>query len=71
MFEYLFQNGLYSALPYVAFWAMINIAGWMADFFRERRFMNTTMTRKIFDSFGKLINVKIMKFCEVSLKENS
>ncbi|XP_071171387.1 sialin-like [Mytilus edulis] len=49
------SNGLYSALPYVAFWAMINIAGWMADFFRERRFMNTTMTRKIFDSFGKIV----------------
>lgn len=48
-------NGLYSALPYVAFWIIINVAGWLADFFRERGYMNTTVTRKSFDAFGKIV----------------
>ncbi|XP_067658052.1 sialin-like [Haliotis asinina] len=49
------SNGLYSALPYIVFWAMINVAGWMADFVRRRSIFTTTNTRKIFDSFGKLV----------------
>jgi hypothetical protein len=54
-YVFLFQNGLYSALPYIAFWMVINLAGWLADFCREKKFINTTMTRKTFDCFGKEI----------------
>lgn len=49
------SNGLYSALPYIVFWAMINFSGWLADFFREKKLLSTTMTRKTFDVFGKII----------------
>ncbi|XP_046329728.2 sialin-like [Haliotis rufescens] len=48
-------NGLYSALPYIVFWVIINLAGWLADFVRRRSIFTTTNTRKIFDSFGKVI----------------
>lgn len=34
---------------------MINVAGWVADFVRVRQLMSTTLTRKVFDAFGKSI----------------
>nr|XP_034328495.1 sialin [Crassostrea gigas] len=46
------SNGFYSALPYIGFWAMINIAGMLADLIQKR--FSTTLTRKIFDITGKV-----------------
>lgn len=54
------SNGILSALPYIAFWAMINVAGWVADFVRVRQLMSTTLTRKVFDAFGKIVPAVLM-----------
>ena len=47
------QNGFVSALPYIAFWIVINVGGNLADFVRERKLLSTVATRKIFNSFGR------------------
>ncbi|KAK3743741.1 hypothetical protein RRG08_043473 [Elysia crispata] len=49
------SNGLVSALPYIAFWLVINIGGWAADFLRDRQMLSTSMTRKVFNTFGKVV----------------
>ena len=46
------QNGLYSALPYIVFWAMITFGGWLADFLAKTCF-SITITRKAVNTFGK------------------
>lgn len=48
-------NGIYSALPYIAFWAMINITGWLADFIQSKGCLNTAITRKAFTNFGMVV----------------
>lgn len=47
------SNGLYSALPYIGFWAIINIAGVLADL--TQKCFTATFTRKVFDITGKVI----------------
>ncbi|XP_071133211.1 sialin-like [Mytilus edulis] len=47
-------NGLFSSLPYIVFWATVFCGGWLADFFRDRKLMSTTNTRKVFDTVAKL-----------------
>ncbi|XP_060084519.1 uncharacterized transporter slc-17.2-like [Ylistrum balloti] len=47
-------NGLYSALPYVVFWATINIGGWLADFMM-RKYFTVTITRKSINTFGMIM----------------
>lgn len=47
------SNGLYSALPYIVFWATINFAGWLADFL-TKKCMSTGVTRKSLNTFGKV-----------------
>ncbi|XP_063425395.1 sialin-like isoform X2 [Mytilus trossulus] len=47
-------NGLFSSLPYIVFWATVFCGGWLADFFRSRKLMSTTNTRKVFDTVAKL-----------------
>ncbi|XP_061194089.1 sialin-like [Saccostrea echinata] len=47
------SNGFYSALPYIGFWGVINIAGISADF--TQKHLSTTATRKLFDISGKVI----------------
>ncbi|XP_033757483.1 LOW QUALITY PROTEIN: uncharacterized transporter slc-17.2-like [Pecten maximus] len=47
-------NGLYSALPYIVFWAVINIGGWLADFMMRRCF-TVTITRKSVNTFGMIM----------------
>ncbi|KAL5021879.1 hypothetical protein ScPMuIL_001034 [Solemya velum] len=47
------SNGLFSCLPYIAFWAVINFSGWSADFLRNRGILSTTSVRKTFDLVGK------------------
>ncbi|ESO94691.1 hypothetical protein LOTGIDRAFT_54049, partial [Lottia gigantea] len=49
------SNGLFSALPYIAFWLCINVSGFLADFVRRKGYLNTTWTRKLFDSGGKIV----------------
>ncbi|XP_012942626.1 sialin [Aplysia californica] len=48
-------NGLVSALPYIAFWIVINLGGWVADFVRDRKLLTTGVTRKAFNAFGKIL----------------
>uniref|UniRef100_A0A914WUR0 Major facilitator superfamily (MFS) profile domain-containing protein n=1 Tax=Plectus sambesii TaxID=2011161 RepID=A0A914WUR0_9BILA len=65
------SNGLLSALPYVAFWAGINFAGFMADFLIRKKILSTTKTRKLhmlisqFGQAGALIGVG---YCEPGQK---
>lgn len=49
------SNGLVSALPYIAFWLVINIGGWAADFCRDKQLLSTSLTRKVFNTFGKVV----------------
>ena len=46
------QNGLFSAIPYIVFWAMISGGGVMADMLRTRG-VRTKVVRKIMYSMGK------------------
>ncbi|CAL1526709.1 unnamed protein product [Lymnaea stagnalis] len=48
------SNGLVSALPYILFWAVINIGGWVADLVRNRGLLSTGVTRKVFTALGKI-----------------
>uniref|UniRef100_A0A914W9H0 Major facilitator superfamily (MFS) profile domain-containing protein n=1 Tax=Plectus sambesii TaxID=2011161 RepID=A0A914W9H0_9BILA len=41
------QNGLLSALPFVAFWGAMTFAGFMADFLIRKKILSTTKTRKL------------------------
>ena len=41
------QNGLLSAIPYIAYFLGIQIGGLSADFLRSRRILNTTHVRKL------------------------
>ncbi|XP_078310380.1 putative transporter slc-17.2 [Crassostrea virginica] len=47
------SNGLYSALPYIGFWGIINISGVLADL--AQKCLSATFTRKLFDISGKVI----------------
>ncbi|XP_048745498.1 sialin-like [Ostrea edulis] len=47
------SNGLYSALPYIGFWGVINVAGVLADL--ALKCLSTTNTRKLLDISGKVI----------------
>lgn len=47
------SNGLYSALPYIGFWFVVNVAGVFADF--TQKCLSTTMTRKMFEVSGKVL----------------
>ncbi|XP_052772253.1 sialin-like [Mya arenaria] len=51
----IYANGLYSALPYIAFWLIINITGWLADFIASRGNFSIALTRKSFTVFGMLV----------------
>ena len=47
---FFYQNGLYSALPYIGFWGIINISGVLADL--AQKCLSATFTRKLFDISG-------------------
>lgn len=49
---YLFQNGLYSMIPYLAFWVMISLAGMFADLLIEKEILTIKWTRKLFCAIG-------------------
>jgi len=47
-----FQNGLYSALPFIGLWAMMNLCPLVADKLRSSGVMSTAAVRKLFNSLG-------------------
>ena len=50
------QNGLYSAIPFVMFWACINAAGASADALLTRGW-KTANVRKIAQSLGNILHI--------------
>ena len=48
------QSGFVASLPYLVQWICTNIQGFIADTLRAKRIINTTQTRKIFNTIGKL-----------------
>ena len=48
-----FQNGFYSALPFLGMWAIMNISPIIADKIRSTGLLSTGITRKLFTSIGK------------------
>ncbi|CAH1784347.1 unnamed protein product [Owenia fusiformis] len=50
------SNGLYSCLPYLGMWAVINLAGLASDIVRRRGLLSTAWSRKVFDGIiGKMV----------------
>ncbi|XP_013405236.2 sialin-like [Lingula anatina] len=54
------QNGLFSAIPYVALCLGTGACGEVADHFRQRGILNTTRTRKLFQSIGGFVPAAFM-----------
>ncbi|CAD5121055.1 DgyrCDS9595 [Dimorphilus gyrociliatus] len=48
------SNGLFSALPYIGFWAFISFGGIFADFLRKKR-IRTVKVRKLMTSMGTIL----------------
>lgn len=46
------QNGIVSALPYLAMWLFSIVFSVTADYVRRREILSTTSTRKIFTTIG-------------------
>lgn len=46
------QNGLFSAIPFIFFWAFINVGGFVADYLRIRGWKTKTV-RKLMLSLGR------------------
>ncbi|XP_045189876.2 uncharacterized transporter slc-17.2-like isoform X2 [Mercenaria mercenaria] len=53
-------NGLFSALPYIVFWAMINVSGWMADFIMAKGCCTIVIARKSFTIAGMLLPAALL-----------
>ena len=49
------QNGLLSALPYLAMWLFSMVFSTTADALRKNNILSTTVTRKVFTSIGLLL----------------
>lgn len=49
------SNGLYSMIPYLAFWVMISLAGMFADLLIEREILTIKWTRKLFCAIGQCV----------------
>lgn len=49
------ENGLFSALPYLALWMMGVASGYVSDSIRKRHLMTTTNVRKMFNTLGNVI----------------
>nr|XP_039255122.1 sialin-like [Styela clava] len=45
-------SGIISALPFFVMWVSINLSGFVCDYLREKRILNTTQARKVFNSIG-------------------
>lgn len=46
------SNGVVSGIPYLVLWGIMILTGLTADYIRKRRFMSTTMVRKVFNAAG-------------------
>lgn len=49
------SNGLFSMIPYLAFWVMISLAGMFADLLIEREILTIKWTRKLFCAIGQCV----------------
>ncbi|CAG5122798.1 unnamed protein product [Candidula unifasciata] len=49
------ENGILSAIPYAACWAVQNISGFTADYLRSHGYLSTGNTRKLFNTLGTVI----------------
>jgi MFS transporter, ACS family, solute carrier family 17 (sodium-dependent inorganic phosphate cotransporter), member 5 len=50
------QNGILSALPYLAMYVMTFPLGFMSDYALSKKWLNVTTARKISNTIGKLEN---------------
>nr|AKN21526.1 slc17a-3 [Schmidtea mediterranea] len=50
------QNGYLNALPYLLSAIVFVVSGKIADIIRSRKWLSTTVTRKLFNTFGMMIN---------------
>ncbi|XP_074641028.1 sialin-like [Tubulanus polymorphus] len=48
-------NGFLSSIPYLLFWFIATMSGVVADSLRSKKLLNTTQTRKLFNSLGLLL----------------
>lgn len=68
----LLQNGIYSALPFLGLWAIMNISPMIADKLRSSGTMSTIHVRKLFNTIGNLFCTTngLQKFSSLWLEEN-
>jgi len=66
-----FQNSLYSALPFVGLWAMMNVCPVIADKLRSTGVMSTVSVRKLFNSIGIQFAVQNFANKQVTIQEHS
>ena len=52
---YWFQNGVFSMLPYLCFWIMTVVAGYLSDKVQSYGFRTITV-RKIWEALGEFYN---------------
>lgn len=46
------SNGFVSGFPYLVLWGIMIVTGFCADYIRKRKYMSTTMVRKVFCAVG-------------------
>lgn len=51
---------MYSALPFIGLWAMMNICPLVADKLRSTGVMSTAAVRKTFNSIGIVIGIEFL-----------
>lgn len=49
----MFQNGLFSALPYAAMYILSFVFSWLAEFLVNRNIIKLSTSRKLFNTIGK------------------
>lgn len=59
-FDHALQNGVVSGIPYLVLWGIMILTGLTADYIRKRRFMSTTMVRKVFNAAGERSMVSLL-----------
>ena len=65
-----FQNSLYSALPFVGLWAIMNVCPVIADKLRSTGVMSTVAVRKLFNSIGIQFAVENFANKQVTIHEH-
>lgn len=49
------KNGLFSTLPYICLWIIINLSGNLSDLIIRKKFLTKSKTRKLFNTLGTLL----------------